>query len=571
MTTRTDVLITDLGCAFPREAWTDADATTFNPIPRKPAGGWRVIEYQSDLYSGRFLQSHDPKSAVLTIPLNLSGWHAVSIGFAATGVKPPQVCGIEVRLSGGRWQLLRTGIWDGIREEPWIMADLTGRALEVRYPRLTGMAKGPEVSLNGVKLGPPAVARLFSVRATPMTAVDARAVADAPKRDGLYGTDGHGVLIGRRPGPGMIRKFFTPFAGGDWNLCFYGGGGPDTALYDTQVGSRFGAEGAWDCDELQRSVARSLRAMIKAGHDPLAIAVGEAHRRRHPIFVYMRGAGWTCEPPLDQIMRSLFYAQHPEYCLRGADGTVIGSYLSIAYDEVRARMNAMLREYLERGADGLALCFVRGFPLVRYEEPVLRRYRERHGGDARDVLPDNPRLREVWAEFVTAWLREVRAIADAAGPSALSPRRKVLIMVGPSPEWCRQFGIDVAGLARAGLVDLVMPYQKGLEFAGDDMTPGVVEFAKLLEGTGVPLLPSLGSSGDHDLSLYDYRKRAHLYYAAGAGGLARWDTDPWLARLALNNAEAQRLWVERYPPPAENRLVSMAGLNRVIFSPRHGV
>ena len=49
----------------------------------------------------------------------------------------------------------------------------------------------------------------------------------------------------------------------------------------------------------------------------------------------------------------------------------------------------------------------RGFPLVRYEQPVLDRYRERFGGDARE-LDDYERLRSVWAEITTEWIREIR-------------------------------------------------------------------------------------------------------------------------------------------------------------------
>ena len=124
----------------------------------------------------------------------------------------------------------------------------------------------------------------------------------------------------------------------------------------------------------------------------------------------------------------------------------------------------------------------------------------------------------------------------------------------------------------AGLVDIVMPYPRGIEPSPeDDMVAGIAEFANLLRGTGVPQWPSLGSYADHNLSLYDYRCRAHRFLAAGADGVSRWDTDTWLARVGLNNPEVQRLWVEEYLPPEENIVVSTAGLNRTIFSPRHGV
>lgn len=254
-----------------------------------------------------------------------------------------------------------------------------------------------------------------------MSAEDVRSLCNARPRDGLYGTDGHGVLLANRPDCHGINRLFRSFSGGDWNLCFYGGGGADTAYYNTRIGELFGAEGTWDADATQLAIARTLRQMIQAG------------------------------------------------------------------------------------------------------------------------------------------------------PSAHYARRRVLIMAGPNPEWCLQYGIDVQGWVRERLVDIVMPYPRGIERSADDMIAGVAEFAALLRGADVPMLPSLGSYADHNLSLRDYRRRAHAFYTAGADGIARWDTQPWLARLGLNNAEAQRLWVEKYMPPPVEPLVSMAGLNRVIFSPRHGV
>lgn len=567
-----DILITDMRRARPAEAFTDKETTVFSPVSERPAGGWRIIEYESNLHGGFFLQSQDPKAAMLTLPLGLTGWHAVSIGLAPAGVKAPQRCAIEVRLTGQRhWQLLQAEGWGPLAEEPWIMADLTGKSLQVRYPRFGGEPQ-PVTVYNGVKYGPPAVARLFSIRARPMAEEDVAVLRKSRPRDAMYGTDGHGVLLAANPRRHRIRHFFRAFARSDWNCCFYGGGGPETALYDTRAGSLFGPEGLWDFDALQGAIARNLRAMIASGQNPLAIAVEQAHKQRHPIYVYMRNALWTCEPPLDQVFGSPFHSAHPEYSIREADGTAISTYLSIAFPEVRARMNAMFREYLEHGADGVAICFVRGFPLVRYEEPVLQRFRELHGGDAREAKPDDPRIRQVWIEFTTRWMREIREIADAAGTSAHYDRRKVVIMVGPNPEWCLQWGIDVGQWAKEKLIDIAMPYPRGIEQNPDDgMATGIAEFAELLRGTGVPQWPSLGSFADHNLSLAAYRRRAHRYFAAGADGLSRWDTDSWLARVGLSHSEIQRLWVEKYLPPAGNTLISTAGLNRAYYSPRHGV
>ena len=154
------------------------------------------------------------------------------------------------------------------------------------------------------------------------------------------------------------------------------------------------------------------------------------------LIVYLRVQLWTCEPPLDHQFRSRFYAAHPEYCCVEADGVADHSKLSVAFPEVRGQLNGIMRESLERGADGVSLCFARGFPLVRYEQPVLDRYRERYGGDARELDDRDERLRAVWAEITTEWIREIRELLDEFGPSERYERRKLALIAGPDMEWC---------------------------------------------------------------------------------------------------------------------------------------
>ena len=233
-----------------------------------------------------------------------------------------------------------------------------------------------------------------------------------------------------------------------------------------------------------------------------------------------------------------------------------------------------MRECLERGADGACLCFARGFPLVRYEQPVLDRYRERYGGDARELDDRDERLRSVWAEITTEWIREIRDLLDEFGPSARYERRKLALIAGPDMEWCLGYGIDVGAWGRAGLVDVVAPYPRGIERREDlaaVMIDGVEEYARALEGTSVELVPSLGSFADHAMTVGELRTRADGCYRMGATGLSRWDTDHWMIHLQLESPVVQRLWVEHYMPPAANAVVSTAGLNRIRFNPRIGV
>jgi hypothetical protein len=75
-------LISDLTCALPATAWTDADSHVHKPVAKPPAGRWRIIDYKSELYAGRALMTTSSEAAVVTIPLGVEGWHAVSLGIS---------------------------------------------------------------------------------------------------------------------------------------------------------------------------------------------------------------------------------------------------------------------------------------------------------------------------------------------------------------------------------------------------------------------------------------------------------------------------------------------------------
>ncbi len=551
-----ETLITDFSIAEPGDRIIDSDPTTFGPIAPQLPGSWRLIDFEAEHFSGKFLQASDREAATLTVPLGCDGWHAVSIGMCGSGVKQGPAS-IEVRLTGDEhWQFLRadgsTGREIELVEEPWIMADLTGRALEVRFPQQPG----------------PVLARLFSVRAVSMTDAHVARLQQDPARPLMMIIDGN--LSGREePGPHMMEGIFEPFRDSPWSACCYGVGGADLVNYDTKVGTIVG-EGSWDMEEGYGGSFEVVTEMIRLGLDPMQLAVDTAHRSGHPLLAYIRNQLWICEPPLDQKFRSKFYSEHPEYCCVEADGVVDASKLSIAFPEVRRQLNGIMRECLERGADGVSLCFARGFPLVRYEQPVLDRYRERHGGDARELADTDERLRGVWSELVTEWIREIRELLDSFGPSAMYERRKLAVIGGPNQEWHLGFGIDYGEWGRERLVDIVAPYPRGIELEADGMIEGVAEIATALQGTEVELAPSLGSYADHRMTVREVRARADAFYRAGASGLSRWDTSFWLARLQMESAEVQRLWVEHYMPPT-GAIVSTAGLNRQRFNPRIGV
>lgn len=557
-----DLLISDLARALPREALTDVDATVFGPAAPEPSsaaggglrGAWRVIDYKSPTYNGRMLQTTRPDAPPLRVPLNRSGWHAISIGLSE---RSWGIAGVEVRLTGDeRWQPLFA--FDGpMHEEPWRFADLTGRDLEIRYPSDWAAVPAPGQELRS--------ARICSIRATSMAPEHVERLLAQRPRPLVYTNDGFGIFFrATSPGAHIVGDSLARFAGSDFDTCCFCHGGADVVNYPSRVGTRVG-EGGWDFPRAgDANVKRLLDATLAMGIDPLRQAIDQAHAQGQKFWLYIRPQAWMADPDLDHLFRSRFFAAHPELRCVEADGAG-ANQLSIAYEPVCRQLNAVMAEALERGADGLTIAFVRGFPMVRYERPVCERFAQKHGGDARERPESDPALQAVWAEFVTAWLEEVRAMLDAAGPSARAGRRELSVIVGPDAAWNARFGFDVPAWAKRGLVDVVMPYPKGCEKEG---RVEVAEYAAALRGTSVKLLPGLGSWADHRMTLAAVRRRAHAHFQQGADGLHRWDAHGCLARVGLNNPEEQRLWCEHYLGEQEIELTEVAGVNLKAYGPR---
>ena len=536
--------ITDLSCAGPDDAWSDADANVQQPAAPPAPGGWRLIDYRSDQFSGRLIQTSCADSVVLSIPLDATGWHALSLGMA--GHYDQAV--LEVRLSGELWQTLRAGPGP-LQELPWRIADLTGKVLEVRYPR-------DLKQLPGRLRGTPLTARLCSVRLEPISAEHvAQLIEDTDVRPLVYLNDGHSLFWwdAEQPDPAVVTDSIARFQESDWHTCCFCNGGADLVNYPSKVGTLFGADGWDDPRPANLKVGRLLKSLIADGHDPLQLAIDQAHRQGHDFWFYIRPQAWVGEPPFDHAFRSRFFSVHPELRCLNERGEPLGK-LSYAFPSVRAQINTIIQEAIDRGADGVGIALVRACPLVRYEQPVLDRYRERHGGDAQQVADDDKQLQQVWLSFITEWLGEIRALLDAAGPGRDGLRRPIILISGPTPDWHRPYGIDLGQLARQGLVDQLLPYPDG------DGLVDVMGFKTWLGDNRIPVLPGLGSFTDHGIGLAELRRRCHGFYQAGADGLNRWDTPPWMARLGLGRPLVQRLWMEHYLGEQEAELIEMAGL-----------
>lgn len=548
--------ITDLALATPAAAWTDRDADIDGPPAPQPSGGWRLIDYLAGDIRGQALQTTRADSAELQIPLPQRGWHAISLALA--GHYDQDV--IEVRLRGeSRWQTLRAG-HGGVQEVPWRFTRLhSDSAMELRYPRdlqqLPGRLRSQATS-----------ARLFWIRLEAIAPRHIDPLHDERPRPLIYLNDGHSLFWrdAERAGPDVVTRSLRRFAASEWQCCCFCAGGADLVNYPSSVGTPFGADGWDDPWPANHKTARLIRELIDQGEDVLQLAVDTAHAQDHDFWFYLRPQAWVGEPPFDHAFRSRFFTAHPQYRCRNAAGQALGK-LSYAFPEVRAQVNAIVAEALDRGADAVGIALVRAMPLVRYEEPVLARFEALYHDDARECADDDPRLRSVWAEFTRIWLTELRGLLDRAGPDRHGRRRRLFLIAGPTPQWHDRFGMDIPPLGRAGLVDAVLPYPEG------DEDLDIEAWREWLAGCpSIDLLPGLGNFSDHGLSVARLQRRALGYYQAGADGLNRWDTPGWLVGLNLHRPAWLALWQRHYLGEQDLPLRELAGLWLEEFPPLDG-
>ncbi|NUQ63063.1 MAG: hypothetical protein HUU20_11350 [Pirellulales bacterium] len=255
--------------------------------------------------------------------------------------------------------------------------------------------------------------------------------------------------------------------------------------------------------------------------------------RTNPCYP-LKHAGWPDES-MARFYNSRFWWDHPECRIRlKKDSDATHPNMSYAYAEVRARWLAILGEVLQRDVDGVDLDFLRHPPFFGYDPPLLDAFAKRFGTDLRDLKDQDPRWLDLRCEIMTGFLREVRAAVDAA---AQRKGRPLGLSARIDHRFGREWGLDVAGWLREGLLDIVVVGQHSLGGYEMDLAPyvkmaassGCLVFADeeaCVEGRdpqpadeGAGKLPKTSPPRSRQLSLEEYLARAKKWYSQGAAGI----------------------------------------------------
>lgn len=491
-TEQNSILITDMSKCLPASA-----------LSRTPKQGcWELIDYVTkDGQAGTGIYAVPLEEAVsLELPLNATGTYKIYIGiqftkhythYGSVDLKLSQDLGytnfqMEGSNKGDDCDDERT-IYTSILEMYWKTADVSGQSLQIR-PRKSEIS-----NVSYIKLVPVTEEELqFEAKLQP---------TESTKKVALIGLMGE--LGGSTRGKPMHRKTdmqwfhdeMEPYLNNDLGMIHFACIRGNLCLYRSQIGDVGTDDNSWNEEWI----------------DPLRAFTDIAHSNGLKLFSAIRLIGAANPIIRYPINRAKFYFDHPEWAKKDKEGLPC-AHPSLAYPEVRQHWLSLIRETLEYGIDGVTLILSRCAPFVMYEEPVLISFMEKHGVDPRTLEENDPLLQEHAAQYVTQFVREVRALLDE------KPGRKLAILIkGYSKEVDGQVHnqSDVDTWIKEGLVDYLMPADKkpSLEY---------IRHWKQLGGGKVEVWPGLMP---RQMTAQENIAKTEKFYEAGADGVLLWDGD----------------------------------------------
>jgi hypothetical protein len=508
--------ITDLSRCSPGDALT--------PEPRSKR--WQVVPYearyrQREVSGKMLLAGPETMPPRVRCPLEARGWHAIYIGMKSfLGYGDVNAARFRLKQDPCDWLLSQTiGMQTGsqtvtaradwiryqIQDCFWRCADVTGETIEIAQN-------------NAGLVEPCAIAY---IRLVPLTGDE---LAQLRQRQGAKGSgrlicmnDAFTFMYERRPTTREeIWEEIYSFRQTDYAAVYWCSARADNCLYPTKVGTIMQNVGADFPRVGDRYVAESMRTLLSRGIDPMGTALEFTHRCGMEFHTSIRVESFSAEPPWDRAFRSDFFVAHPELRCVDYDGRSIAR-MSYAMPEVQEHMLELIREILGYGVDGINLIFTRAQPYILYEKPVADEFRKRYSAPPTSFGERDPRLLDLRAEFMTAFLRRVRAELDKRPRTG---RRLQLSAVVMANEDINRFhALDLRGWIREGLIDELSPGPFGMN--REEPTPiEVPYFASLKAGTSCRLCPTLRPTlikPDEVLRTVD------IFYRQGATGFAIFD------------------------------------------------
>lgn len=394
---------------------------------------WQRLPYEIENVKGEMLLAGECTSPKpLTLRLNVTGWHKVFL------------CFINMRSDNYVYFKLTDDLaYHGIRnfaqnsphtwcttefahEVYWKCADMTGQDLIIDKPHDT---KGNIACVAWVKLVPMTedeIKRYQSIK----SGKDNRCVHFHTDTDRNYedGIDSDEALLDQE----------TQLGGSDIGEC--------------SIEIPLDLDGVLDLDyvpisKMNRLYDKKYIEFYKKKDEIYQKRIDMLHKFEIKAYAAIRMSMCSFHTPSDMHTYKMCFAEeHPEYYCIMRDKSV-ANICSYAYPEVREHVIDWCRKSMSYGFDGVTLMLIRGLHIA-FEPPVIKRFNELYPDIDPFTLPmKDERLNGVWCEFMTQFMRELKAAL---------PDIRINVLLGYSPDTVHNEGLDVKTWAKEGLIDSVL-------------------------------------------------------------------------------------------------------------------
>lgn len=508
---------------------------------KQEQGRWTLIPYETKEVSGTLVGALSFITAPeLTLPLGVSGWHSIYVGYWNPYYSYDDGTIVKIRLSGDRAfcrirepEVCLSQTETTIQEVFFKHADLTGQDFVIA--KVNGWA-ALKALVAYVKLVPLSDAQVAAIQEDRARTDTKRLVATI---DGMilwgneYTTREHVMEVTEWYRHSDVGKVLWAVNYGETTNY-----PSDVTTFWTDHSRAQLVEGPGTTSYIlgQKGAYNTFLDLISSrGIVPQEVAAQSVHEMGKKFDIMFRLGIIGGLPPYRDD--DGFVARHPEFrqVMRGGNAVEKASY---AFPEVRAFMLSIIREAASRfDIDGINLCFVRGPHFVSYEQPVMEVFEREYGGNAREVDPSDPRLHRVRAGFMTEFVRGARRILDEIGHER-GKHLELSIWAWPNGQsvWCggtpQEEGIDIRGWIAEGLLDSFL-CQEGVN--PEDLACCKAHGCQFFLFPGYrepkPTNPRTCAEG----------------YAKGIDGITVWDIDPddpekwdWMRRIG--HPEVMESW-----------------------------
>ena len=417
---------------------------------------WEVMSYETAETKGKMLiASGESTPAPITIKPSLEGWYRIYICMGEVAGLPNH---IDVKLTDDEFPRTVTPcrmgtycMWntsENVEESFWKCADMTGQDITVSKPIFDAKY----------------CANVFWFHFVPMSDEEVEAFkARKPHRHMIAHMDGDfHALDAKNSAHDFCKPIYTMKDSDVSIIC-------QEVINDLCTWEYPGEDYVYR-DAISASRAKYFHTLTSNRGEIYKEQIAYAHQHGIKMFAGHRMQLSNFSFPYDgPLFRIPFVDAHKHERCEARDGTVI-DFLSYGYEAVQNFILDAMMESAKQGFDGVLNIWTRGIHLY-FEKPVADRFKEKFGDkiDMRTLKEDDPRLIEVKSDIIVEFYRKVRNAFSAFAKENGKEEMKIYITGCFDVQSSLNDGIDIARLAKEGLIDGVIQTKMKLCEQTDDV------------------------------------------------------------------------------------------------------